>query len=75
MACDMCGKVTNTLESLKSEYATREIKLLCSDCMRLTNNHLWDVRKLSNKLNMNFVQRFMAEFRKNKFKEAQEEDV
>ena len=75
MACDMCGKTGVSLEQLKSEYQTDKISDLCSDCIRLTNKHLWEVRKLSAKFNQNAIQRFMAEFRKHKFNGAGKEDV
>lgn len=40
--CDICGKEDTWIEPLVSEYATEEVKGVCSDCLRTLNSHLDD---------------------------------
>jgi len=59
MACDICGKTGETLEDLKSEYQTKDIKQICSKCLCEINDHIWKLRKMSNKMNESWGRRFM----------------
>jgi len=65
MACDLCSKTGTYLTDLKVEYQTEDIKQVCSDCGTLINDHLWNLRKLSNKVNQSFLKRFMTEKKQN----------
>lgn len=59
--CDLCSKNTPHLEQLNDQYQTETIKQICSGCSRMVNNHLWEVRKLTNGIIKNAVTRFMVE--------------
>lgn len=65
MECDLCSKTGTYLTSLRYEYKTEDIKQVCSDCGILINDHLWKLRKLSNKANESFLKRFMIEKKQN----------
>jgi hypothetical protein len=62
MACDICGKTGCYLESLNTQYQTDKIKDICSDCSRMVNDQLWEIRKI----NQNFLQKAVISFMKNK---------
>lgn len=47
MACDICGKVGSSLESLLDCYSTTEIKDICPDCARVVNEQLHKIKKLT----------------------------
>lgn len=38
MACDICGKATTELESLKPEYQADDIKSVCPACLKVVNH-------------------------------------
>lgn len=59
MACDICGKTGTVLESLNNQYQTEQIKEICPDCTRDVNNHLWDIRKLTQNILEVWLKRFM----------------
>ena len=67
MACDICGRTGTTLQLLHSYYQTETIKEVCSDCLSKVNQHLWELRRMSDKMNENFLKRFMDNW-KHKFK-------
>lgn len=66
MACDICGESTLCPQQLYPEYQTDKIKDLCPKCMTVVNNHLWELRRMSNKMNQNFLKRFMENWRHKK---------
>jgi len=59
MACDICGKTGVDLEDIKSEYQTDDIKQICSPCVKKINDHIWKLRKMTNKMNESWTKRFM----------------
>jgi diphthamide synthase (EF-2-diphthine--ammonia ligase) len=61
MACDICGKVGESLEMLNSEYQTKNIQNICSECARDVNEHLWKIRAMNMTILQKFVVRFMEE--------------
>jgi len=64
MACDMCGKSEQYLQQLNPQYQTDKIKDICSECSKKVNDHLWDLRKLSNKMNESFLKQFMENWKR-----------
>ena len=60
MACDICGKNTEVLETIKDQYQTDEIKQICSTCCNDINDHIWELTKMMNKLNDSWTKRFMV---------------
>lgn len=66
MACDICGKSESMLQQLNSEYETDKIKDICGACSLMVNEHLWQLRKMSNKMNQSFLKQFMENW-KHKF--------
>lgn len=59
--CDLCGKSEGIIESLRSEYATDEIKYLCGDCMLEANKHLDKLRNVSFKWWHLMVKKFLKD--------------
>lgn len=64
MACDICGKNIEILEELQSQYQTKEIKQVCSTCVREVNDHIWKLREMTTKINDHWTKRFMSAMRK-----------
>lgn len=40
MACDLCKCVTEDLEQLLDVYRTKNVKMVCKPCARITNRKL-----------------------------------
>ena len=57
--CDLCGSSAITTP-LYDQYATKDIKFLCSACESLANTHLNKVRALSSKWNERILKLFLA---------------
>jgi hypothetical protein len=62
MACDICGKNGCYLEPLNTQYQTDKIKDICSDCSKLVNDQLWEIKKLT----MTITEKTVISFMKNK---------
>lgn len=58
--CDICGKAELILFPLNPPYKTKDIELLCPDCYKLVDEHLWKVKQLSNKMTEVFIIEFMS---------------
>lgn len=67
MACDICGKTGVTLVDLRANYQTEHIKQVCSECESTVNDHLWELRRLSAKMNERWFKRFIINL-KHKYK-------
>lgn len=63
MACDICGKSEQYLQQLNTEYQTATIKDICGECSVKVNEHLWALRKMSNKMNQGFLKQFMENWK------------
>lgn len=61
--CDVCGKEKTWIEPLQSEYATNEVKVVCSDCLRILNSHFDDIRRLQRKILFTWMKRFIMSLR------------
>ena len=59
MTCDICKKTGTELEPLLEIYQTEDIKSLCPKCSKITNDHLWKVRRMANKMTSSLLKRFM----------------
>lgn len=64
MACDICGKTGESLNSLLSFYQTEKIKDICSECLSKVNSHLYELKAMSNKMNESFLRRFMENWKR-----------
>lgn len=62
--CDICGKQTADLVSLKSVYQTDDIKEICSDCQVTVNNQLDKLFKITFKTNQHWLKTFMMNLAK-----------
>lgn len=64
MACDICGKSEMNLQQLNEEYQSKEIKDICSQCSKQVNDHLWNLRLWSSKMNESFLKQWMMNMRR-----------
>ena len=58
--CDICGKETKSLNELKKEYITDDIKEVCIKCLCLLDEKLVKIRKLTDNLRTYFMKRFVG---------------
>ncbi len=63
MACDMCGKNTKALEDLREPFQTDKVKQVCSDCARILNDKLWQIRRVIDGAAKTLLKRFMDNFK------------
>lgn len=59
MRCDTCGKELTyiDLRDLREIYQTKEIKKICPECETILNGHLRQLRRLTDKIRNNFMER------------------
>ncbi len=62
--CDICGKSEPDLKSLLICYQTESIKDICSECLAKVDDHLWKLKDMSNRMNENFLKRFMENWKR-----------
>lgn len=66
--CDCCGKETQELNTLNENYATKEIKELCHNCLNEVMMVSVNIDKMLRKPKYNLVKNFIIEL-KNRLKE------
>jgi hypothetical protein len=60
MACDMCGKVGVSLNSLLESYQTDDIKDICPTCEKEVNKQLSKLRSWTMKFTRNKLKEYMT---------------
>lgn len=63
MACDICGKTGVYLNDLLGIYQTDEVKSICSDCEKVVNVQLRKIQKMTLKMHIHLLKRFILELR------------
>ena len=71
MACDICGKTGVTLETLRTEYQTKDICDICSKCLLEVNSELYRFKQLSRHRDCIYLKAHMLGMRR-KAKEKQQ---
>lgn len=61
--CDICGKEKESLNILNLEYRTDDIKDVCDECLRDTNDQLWKIREVTTNMNEHWIKRYMSNLR------------
>ena len=62
--CDICGKDDSYFQSVLDSYKTEDIKEVCHECADEINNHLMKLRKITQKMNVCWLKRFMRNLKK-----------
>jgi len=68
MACDICGKVGEPLNSLRPIYQTKYIKDTCSECERDLNDHLFNLRTMADGMVKVWLKRYIRNLKNRKGK-------
>ena len=61
MACDICGKTGERLQSLFEQYATRDVRFICDGCSRIVNHKNTSLMAMVLKMKADLMKRFIAE--------------
>ena len=61
MACDVCGAKGTSLNNIREQFATDDVRAVCPNCERVINSHLSKLDGMWVRMRSALLKRFMSE--------------
>ena len=65
MACDVCGKLGTSLNTLLDQYQTEDIKAICPRCEEVINKQHRKIRDATTKIHIQWLKNFIRNRKSN----------
>jgi hypothetical protein len=66
MACDACGALGTTLNTMRDTYKTEQIQQICPACEATINKHLFKLQHASQNMVVDLMKSFLRNLAKNR---------